>query len=141
MAESDFRGLMHKCMTQNLNLEDTHTHTHTPHHTHTTHKLTFKEHINYMSGKCTKLIFALSKSAKLNWGLQLAALKTIHTGAILPLLLYGAPIWHKAIDTANNKLKLIRVQRLINIRQQTHWQKRRRRAQTHRNATTKYLKV
>ena len=30
--------------------------------------LTFKEHINYMTAKCTKLIFALSKSAKLSWG-------------------------------------------------------------------------
>jgi hypothetical protein len=39
------------------------------------HKLTFKEHINYMAEKCTKLIFSLSKSAKLNWGLQHAALK------------------------------------------------------------------
>jgi len=56
------------------------------------HKLTFKEHINYMAKKCTKLIFLLSKSAKLNWGLQHAAPKSIYTGAILPLLLYGAPI-------------------------------------------------
>jgi len=31
-------------------------------------KLTFREHMNYMAEKCTKLIFALSKSAKLNWG-------------------------------------------------------------------------
>ena len=61
------------------------------------HKLTFKKRINYMAEKCTKLIFSLSKSAKLNWGLQHAALKSIYTGAILPLLLYGAPIWYKAI--------------------------------------------
>jgi len=80
------------------------------------HKLTFKEHINYMSEKCTKFIFVLSKSAKLNWGLQNAALKTIYTRAILSLLLYGVPIWHKAIDTASNKLKLIRLQSLINIK-------------------------
>jgi hypothetical protein len=56
-------------------------------------KLTFREHINYMVEKCTKLIFVLSKSAKLNWGLKHAALKTIYTGGILPLLLYGAPVW------------------------------------------------
>jgi len=80
------------------------------------HKLTFKEHMNYMAEKCTKLIFSLSKSAKLNWGLQHAALKSIYTGAILPLLLYGAPIWYKAIDIASNKLKLIRVRRIINVR-------------------------
>jgi len=80
------------------------------------HKLTFREHINSMAEKCTKLIFSLSKSAKLKWGLQHVALKSIYTGAILPLLLYGAPIWYKAIDIASNKLKLIRVQRLINIK-------------------------
>ena len=50
-------------------------------------KLTFKEHINYMAEKCTKLIFALSKLSKLNWELKHAALKTIYTGGILPLLL------------------------------------------------------
>jgi len=79
-------------------------------------KLLFREHINYMAEICTKLIFALSKSAKLNWGLKHAALKIIYTGAILPLILYGAPVWKKAMDKASYKLKLIRVQRLINIR-------------------------
>jgi hypothetical protein len=63
-----------------------------------------------------KLIFTLSKSAKLNWGLKHTALKTIYTGGILPLLLYGAPVWKKAIDKVSYKLKLIRVQRLINIK-------------------------
>jgi len=80
------------------------------------HKLTFREYINYMAEKCTKLIFSLSKSAKLNWRLQHAALKSIYTGAILPLLLHGAPIWYKSINITSNKLKLIRVQKLINIK-------------------------
>ena len=79
-------------------------------------KLTFKDHIHYITEKCSKLIFALSKSAKLNWGLGHGALKTIYTGAILPLLQYGAPIWIKALAKASYKIKLIRVQRLINIR-------------------------
>jgi hypothetical protein len=79
-------------------------------------KLTFREHINYVAEKCTKLISALSKSAKLNWGLKHAALKTIYTGAILPLLLYGAPVWKKAIDKVCYRIKLIRVQRLMNIK-------------------------
>ena len=43
------------------------------------HKLTFREHTKYMAEKCRKLIFSLSKSAKLNWILQHAALKTIYT--------------------------------------------------------------
>jgi hypothetical protein len=79
-------------------------------------KLTFRERINYMAEKCTKLIFALSKSAKLNWGLKHTALKTIYTGGILPLLLYGAPVWRRAMDKASYKSKLVRVQRLINIK-------------------------
>ena len=51
------------------------------------HKLTVREHINCMAEKCTKLIISLSKSAKLNWGHQHAALKSIYTGAILARLL------------------------------------------------------
>ena len=34
-------------------------------------KFTFREYINYMAEKCTKAIFVLSKSAKLNWGLNM----------------------------------------------------------------------
>jgi len=79
-------------------------------------KLTFRVHINYMTEKCSKLIFALSRSAKINWGLSHNALKTIYTGAILPLLVYGAPIWVNAPNKACYRTKLTRVQRLINIR-------------------------
>jgi len=42
-------------------------------------KLLFREHINYMEEKCVKLIFALSISAKVTWGLGHEALKTIYT--------------------------------------------------------------
>jgi hypothetical protein len=66
--------------------------------------------------KCTKLIFSLSKSVKLNWGLGHKALKTIYIGGILPLLLYGAPVWEKAMEKGTYKYKLKRVQRLINIK-------------------------
>jgi hypothetical protein len=77
-------------------------------------KLTFKEHIYYTANKCTKLIFSLSKAPKLNWGLSYKALKTIYLGGILPLLLYGAPVWIKAMEIDNYKAK-IRVQRYIKI--------------------------
>jgi len=79
-------------------------------------KLTIRDHIITMTDKCSKLIFALSKSVKLDWGLNYAALKTIYTLDILPLLLYGAPIWINTINKASYKLKITRVQRLINIR-------------------------
>jgi hypothetical protein len=38
-------------------------------------KMTFREHINYVEEKRTKLIFSLSKSAKIMWGLKHEALK------------------------------------------------------------------
>jgi hypothetical protein len=41
-------------------------------------KLLFNEHIKYMEEKCIKLIFALSRSAKVTWGLRHEALKTIY---------------------------------------------------------------
>ena len=65
---------------------------------------------------CTKLINALSKSAKLEWGLKYRALRTIYTGAILPLLSYAAPVWSKAMTKVFNQKRITRVQRLMNIR-------------------------
>ena len=67
-------------------------------------KLTFREHITYREEKCTKLIFSLAKSAKLTWGLKHKALKTIYSGAILPLILYRAPVWKSVLNrTETNK--------------------------------------
>ena len=79
-------------------------------------KLTFREHITHVTEKCRKIIFALSKSAKLNWGLSHKALKTLYTGGIQPLLLYGAPVWANIIEKTSHRKKLTRVQRLINIK-------------------------
>jgi cbb3-type cytochrome oxidase subunit 1 len=73
-------------------------------------------YINYVEEKCTKLIFSLSKSAKITWGLKHEALKTIYTGGILPMLLYGAPVWKNVMNKSCYKAKLIRIQTLINIK-------------------------
>jgi ribonuclease HI len=62
------------------------------------------------------LIFQLAKSAKLNWGLSHKALQTIYLGGIQPLLIYRAPVWIKALRKENYKARLLRVQRLINIK-------------------------
>ena len=79
-------------------------------------KLLFIEHINYMEEKCVKLIFALSRSAKVTWGLGYEALKTIYTGGILPLMLYGAPVWKNVLNKSCYKAKINRIQRHINLR-------------------------
>jgi len=79
--------------------------------------MTFRDHIYYIEEKCTKLIFSLSKSAKLTWGLKHEALKTVYTGGILPLSLYGAPVCKSVLNKHCYKVKLIRIQIqiLINI--------------------------
>jgi len=38
-------------------------------------KLTFRNHINYIEEKCSKLTFSLSRSTKITWGLKHEALK------------------------------------------------------------------
>jgi len=73
-----------------------------------------------MAEKCTKLLFSLSKSAKLNWRLDHKALKTIYVGGILPLLVYGESVWINAMGKESYKSKLIRVQRLRNIKMAKH---------------------
>jgi len=57
----------------------------------------------------------LSKSAKITWELKHEAFKTIYKGAIVPILLYGAPVWTEAMKYAHNRLKYIRVQRFMNM--------------------------
>ena len=42
--------------------------------------------------------------------------KTIYIGGILPLLLYGVPVWKSVLNRFCYKAKLIRIQRLINLR-------------------------
>jgi hypothetical protein len=79
-------------------------------------KLTFREHITYLTEKCRKIIFALLKSAKLNWGLSHKALKTLYTGGIQPLLLYKEPVWAEILEKTSHRKKVTRVQRLINIK-------------------------
>jgi hypothetical protein len=79
-------------------------------------KLFFREHINYVADKCTKLIFQLAKSAKLNWGSSHKTLQTIYLGGIQPLLTYGAPIWIKSMRKENYKARLLRVLRLTNVK-------------------------
>jgi hypothetical protein len=74
----------------------------------------FNEHTEHITGKCIKLIHALSQSAKINRRLRHEVLRIIYTGAILPILSYGAPVWIDCLKI-NNATQLKRVQRLVNI--------------------------
>jgi ribonuclease HI len=79
-------------------------------------KFKFNEHIKYITDRCMKLINTLSKSARISWGLRHKALKTIYDGGILLQLLYAAPIWIESINKECNKVKYVRVQRIISLR-------------------------
>lgn len=79
-------------------------------------RFNFDKHVDYITEKCTPIINMLARVAKLKWGLEHRALKTIYMGAIEPVLTYGAPIWEKALTKQNNLRKYQRVQRLMNIK-------------------------
>ena len=52
----------------------------------------------------------------MTWGIKHVAMATIYKGAILPLLIYGAPVWIEAMNHEHNRRKYRRVRRLIDIR-------------------------
>jgi len=79
------------------------------------HKFTFKDHIAYDTDRCAKLIHGLYRAAKVTWGIKHEVMKTIYKSAILPLLLYGAPVWIEAMKHEYNRRKYIRIHRMINI--------------------------
>ena len=69
-------------------------------------RLTFSRHIGHITEKSRKLIYTLSKTAKLNWGLGHKSLKTIYERALVPLMTYGTPVWEKAVSKTRNLVKL-----------------------------------
>jgi hypothetical protein len=79
-------------------------------------KFKFNIYTKYVTDRCNKLINALSKSARINWGLKHDALTTIHNSAILPQLLYAAPVWVESIKKECNRATYVRVQRPISLR-------------------------
>jgi hypothetical protein len=79
-------------------------------------RLTFDRHIKYTAENTTKLIYMLSRSAKLQWGLGHKSLHTIYEGVLIFILTYGAPVWEEAIAKQKNLRTLQRVQRTINIK-------------------------
>jgi len=79
-------------------------------------RLNFNAHIDYMTGKCIKLLHALSKSAKVNWGLRHDVLRMVYSGAILPILSYGVQVWVDSLQRTSNASKPMRIQRLTNIK-------------------------
>ena len=78
-------------------------------------RFNFNQHIDQITGKSIKIVHALSKSAKINWGLRHNVLRIIYNEAILPILSYGALAWIECLKKKHNAIKLKRVQRKTNI--------------------------
>ena len=78
-------------------------------------RFNFNTHIDHTLAKLITLINMLARTAKLRWDLEHKALKTIYKGAVVPILMYGAPIWVEAMWKNRNLTKYTRIQRLINI--------------------------
>jgi len=79
-------------------------------------KLIFNSHTDRTVGKLIPLVNMLSRMAKLHWGFVHKALKTIYEGVVVPILMFGAPIWVGAIRKNKNLAKYKRIQRLLNIK-------------------------
>ena len=81
-------------------------------------RFNFNAHVEYTMRKCIRLIHALSKSAKFNWGLRHDVLRIIYSGAILPISSYGAQVWEDSLQRNCKYLtsELKRIQRLVNIK-------------------------
>ena len=79
-------------------------------------KMHFREHITSKEKKCTTLVHTLAKSAKLNCGLKEEAPNIIYKGDFLTLMLYGAPVWIRAMEKKCNRTMYNRVGRLMNIK-------------------------
>jgi hypothetical protein len=83
-------------------------------------KFKFTRHTKYATDRCTKLINALSKSARISWGLGHEALEKTYNVAVLSQLVYAATAWIESMKKKYNRGKYIRVQRLITLRKSKH---------------------
>jgi ribonuclease HI len=79
-------------------------------------RLTFHKHIEHIAQKSRTLIYMLSRTAKLHWGLGHKSLKTVYEGALVPLMTYGAPVWEEAVTKQRSLRMMQSAQRLINIK-------------------------
>jgi len=68
-------------------------------------KCKFQEHTRYAAERCTQLIHYLPSSACMTWGLKNEAVAAIYKAAILPILMYSAPIWSEALKYEHNRQK------------------------------------
>lgn len=78
-------------------------------------KLSFKEHINYVVGKASRVYPALSRLLPNSSGTR-SSRRRLLARAGISTMLYGAPAWAQAIENNSNRKSLERIHRLNALR-------------------------
>ena len=73
---------------------------------HLDRKLSFNEHLKITKARATSLLNSLIAVSKTKWGLPSDAARMIYERCVVPVVLYGAPVWARALKTTKTKLLL-----------------------------------
>ncbi|XP_067145314.1 uncharacterized protein [Centruroides vittatus] len=79
-------------------------------------KLSWTQHVHQLRNKVGNLFAWCAKVARRDWGLSGEVLKKMHTGAIIPMVTYGAAAWSHKTTQIHIKRKLISLQRTMLLR-------------------------
>ena len=74
-------------------------------------KLTFQTHVNNVTTKATRALFATKAMVGRSWGLTPSMTKWLYTAVIRPTITYGAMIWGEKATQRSTMLSLGKVQR------------------------------
>ncbi|XP_023233507.1 uncharacterized protein LOC111633201 [Centruroides sculpturatus] len=75
------------------------------------HRLSWNNHIRYITKHTGHIMHAFAKVARSSWGLSGLAMGMIYDSIFLPVLTYGCGIWGSAAVKVHQKRKLISAQR------------------------------
>ena len=78
-------------------------------------KLKWGKHIDHITARASTTLAKLNGLCGLKWGLRSETARFVYERAVLPMILYGAIVWGRAIQTKNELRKLSRVQKLATL--------------------------
>ncbi|XP_023240777.1 uncharacterized protein LOC111639211 [Centruroides sculpturatus] len=79
-------------------------------------KLSWTPQAEYLRDKVNTLFAWCAKVAKRDWGLSGESLKLVYTGAVLPMVTYGAAAWGHTVQHVHIQRKLLSIQRKVLLR-------------------------
>ncbi|XP_023220380.1 uncharacterized protein LOC111622260 [Centruroides sculpturatus] len=75
------------------------------------HRLSWKQHIEYVTNRTGLIIQSFAQVAKRDWGLSTGAMSIIYDSIYLPIISYASNTWSRAAERVHIKRKLISSQR------------------------------